>query len=56
MRTLLILLISIIALPMFSQDDQNNTYLHFQWVSVDNEQEWDYGATEKFWELDRSFS
>ena len=50
MRTLLILLISIIALPMFSQDDQNNTYLHFQWVSVDNEQEWDYGATEKFWE------
>jgi len=24
--------------------------LHFQWVTVDNDQEWDYGDTEDFWE------
>lgn len=49
MKNLLIIACCLFAFSAFAQDDDARTYLHFQWVSVDNEQEYAYSHTEDFW-------
>jgi len=49
MKNLLFVTILFMTFSVFGQDDDSQMYLHFQWVTVDNEQEYAYGDTEDFW-------
>ena len=50
MKNLFTLALCFLFLGLYGQDDDNNqTYLHFQWVSVDNTQEYSYNKVEDFW-------
>lgn len=49
MKNLFFVLFCLMTFSVFAQDDDAQMYLHFQWVSVDNEQEYAYAHTEDFW-------